>query len=129
MSAAFSSPPSRDGTGALLEQLAPAAASRRTTSRGRAARSSPLIANFRDENYLDINFPSYVAGYHSSDINTFVNRNVMSIDSYDWAHRTGANPPNEPSTVLVRTGRRSRSSTRGSSPTSISTCSNLGEPR
>jgi hypothetical protein len=24
----------------------------------------------------------------------------MSVDSYDWAHRTGANPPNEPSTVL-----------------------------
>ena len=57
-----------------------------------------LIANFRDENFTDITFPSYVAGYHSSDINTFVNRNVMSIDSYDWVHRTGANPPNEPST-------------------------------
>ena len=26
----------------------------------------------------------------------------MSIDSYDWAHRTGANPPNEPSTVLCQ---------------------------
>ena len=24
----------------------------------------------------------------------------MSIDSYDWLHRTGANPPNEPSTVI-----------------------------
>ena len=41
-----------------------------------------------------------MAGYHSSDINEFVNRNVMSIDSYDWLHRTGANPPNEPSAEL-----------------------------
>ena len=85
-----------------------------------------LIANFRDENYTDIEFPSYVAGYHSGDINTFVNRNVMSVDSYDWVHRTGANPPNEPSTVLCRTGRRSRSSTRPSSRTSTSTCSSSG---
>ena len=59
-----------------------------------------LVANFRDENYGDITFPSYVAGYHSSDINAFVERNVMSIDSYDWLHRTGATPPNEPSTVI-----------------------------
>ena len=58
------------------------------------------MANFRDQNFSDITFPSYTAGYHSSAINAFVNRNVMSIDSYDWEHRTGANPPHEPSTVL-----------------------------
>ena len=101
MSAAFSSPPSRDGTGALLEQLAPALFPK-DYFQGPGGKIVTLVANFRDENYLDINFPSYVAGYHSSDINTFVNRNVMSIDSYDWAHRTGANPPNEPSTVTCQ---------------------------
>jgi hypothetical protein len=101
MSAAFSSPPSRDGTGALLEQLAPALFPK-DYFKGPGGKIVTLVANFRDENYLDINFPSYVAGYHSSDINTFVNRNVMSIDSYDWAHRTGANPPNEPSTVTCQ---------------------------
>ena len=101
MSAAFSSPPSRDGSGALLEQLAPALFPK-DYFKGPGGKIVTLIANFRDENYLDINFPSYVAGYHSSDINTFVNRNVMSIDSYDWAHRTGANPPNEPSTVTCQ---------------------------
>ena len=101
MSAAFSSPPSRDGTGALLEQIAPGLFPK-DYFKGPGGKIVTLIANFRDENYLDINFPSYVAGYHSSDINTFVNRNVMSIDSYDWAHRTGANPPNEPSTVICQ---------------------------
>ncbi len=99
MSAAFSSPPSRDGTGATLEQILPSVFTP-GYFKGPGDKIVTLIANFRDENYLDINFPSYVAGYHSSDINAFVNRNVMSIDSYDWVHRTGANPPNEPSTVL-----------------------------
>jgi len=97
LTAAFSSPPSRAGDGATLPALIGAPPDYYA---GPGDKIVTLIANFQDENYLDINFPSYVAGYHSSDINEFVNRNVMSIDSYDWVHRTGANPPNEPSTVL-----------------------------
>ena len=97
MSAAFSSPPSRGGNGGLLEQAGVVPPGYYA---GPGDKVVTLIANFQDENYTDIEFPSYVAGYHSSDINSFVERNVMSVDSYDWAHRTGANPPNEPSTVL-----------------------------
>ena len=97
MSAAFSSPPSRDGTGGLLEQIGVVPPGYYA---GPGDKVVTLVANFQDENYDDIAFPSYVAGYHSSDINGFVNRNVMSVDSFDWAHRTGASPPNEPSTVL-----------------------------
>ncbi len=97
MSAAFSSPPSRDGNGGLLEQAGVVPPGYYA---GPGDKVVTLIANFHDENYTDITFPSYVAGYHSSDINSFVERNVMSVDSYDWAHRTGANPPNEPSTIL-----------------------------
>ena len=40
-----------------------------TTTQGPGSKIVTLIANFRDENYRDITFPSYVAGYHSSDIN------------------------------------------------------------
>ena len=101
MTEEFSSPPSRDGTDAELEDIAPTLFPE-GYFKGPGDKIVTLIANFQDENYLDINFPSYVAGYHSSDINAFVNRNVMSIDSYDWAHRTGPNPPNEPSTVLCQ---------------------------
>ncbi|MGZ8782209.1 MAG: peptidase M6 [Gaiellaceae bacterium] len=97
MSAVFSSPPSRDGNGGLLEELGIVPPGYYA---GPGDKIVTLIANFQDENYGDIEFPSYVAGYHSGDINGFVERNVMSVDSYDWAHRTGANPPNEPSTVL-----------------------------
>jgi hypothetical protein len=99
MTAAFSSPPSRDGTDAELEDILPALFPEGYFN-GPGDKIVTLVANFQDENFLDINFPSYVAGYHSSDINAFVNRNVMSIDSFDWVHRTGPNPPHEPSTVL-----------------------------
>ena len=85
-----------------------------------------LVANFKDENYTDIDFPSYVAGYHSADINDFVNRNVMSVDSYDWAHAPAPTRRTSPRPSSARTGRRSRSSTRRSSRTSTSTCSSTG---
>ena len=39
---------------------------------------------------------SYVAGFFSSQINELFDRNVMTIDAFDWLHRTGANPPHEP---------------------------------
>ena len=97
MSAAFSSPPARDGTGGLLEQIGVVPPGYYAGSGDKVV---TLVANFQDENYDDIAFPSYVAGYHSSDINGFVNRNVMTVDSFDWAHRTGASPPNDPFTVL-----------------------------
>ena len=47
----------------------------------------------------------------------------MTIDAFDWLHRTGENPPDEPSTDPAPTRRRGPSSTRASSPTSTSTCS------
>ena len=101
LTAAFSSPPSRDGSNATLPgQVPPALGITPDYYRGPGNKIVTLVANFRDENFTDITFPSYVAGYHSSGINAFVDRNVMSIDSYDWLHRTGANPPNEPSSVL-----------------------------
>jgi Immune inhibitor A peptidase M6 len=98
-SAAFSVPPSRDGAKATLPGLVGLPADYYA---GPGDKIVTLIANFRDENYFDITFPSYVAGYHSSGINAFVDRNVMSVDSFDWVHRTGANPPNSPSTVLCQ---------------------------
>ena len=48
----------------------------------------------RDDNYYD--FPeasTYIAGFFSAQINELFDRNVMTIDAYDWAHRIGDNPP------------------------------------
>ncbi|WP_168207404.1 immune inhibitor A domain-containing protein [Microlunatus elymi] len=57
-----------------------------------------LISNVRDANYYDPTSPdgaTYIAGFFSPTFNEAFDRNVMTIDSYDWLHRTGANPPDE----------------------------------
>jgi immune inhibitor A len=48
-----------------------------------------LIDNIKDDNYYDPNYPSYIAGYFSPTISDFTDRNVMTIDSFDWENRTG----------------------------------------
>jgi hypothetical protein len=62
-----------------------------------------LIDNVRDDNFMDLNNTqgfSYIAGFFSSQLNGLFDRNVMTIDAFDWLHRTGANPPHEPSANL-----------------------------
>ncbi|HEY2832542.1 MAG TPA: hypothetical protein VGJ14_08965 [Sporichthyaceae bacterium] len=52
-----------------------------------------LVDNVRDPNFYD--FPknqTYVAGFFSAQFNDLTDRNVMTIDAYDWTHRTGVDP-------------------------------------
>ncbi len=82
--AAFSTPPDRDGTNATITG----------DYTGDGDKTVALIDNVRDDNYFD--FPAastYIAGFFSSQFNELLDRNVMTIDAYDWAHRTGDNPP------------------------------------
>jgi hypothetical protein len=58
-----------------------------------------LVDNVRDENFYDVNDMSdlpYVAGFFFSGFNELVDRNIVTLDAFDWLHRTGATPPNEP---------------------------------
>ena len=59
-----------------------------------------LIDNVRDENFYDTNNANGYSRTSRGSTRRFyddlTNRLVMSIDSFDWIHRTGANPPNEP---------------------------------
>jgi hypothetical protein len=90
-SAAFSVPPNRDGSNA---QLGPP-----FHPQGDGDNIVVLIDNVRDDNFYDFNNTqgfSYIAGFFSSQINNLFDRNVMTIDAFDWLHRTGANPPHEP---------------------------------
>jgi immune inhibitor A len=49
-----------------------------------------MISNIRDDNYYDPTFPVYIAGFFSPTISdTFMDRNVISIDAYDWGNRVG----------------------------------------
>ena len=99
-SATFSVPPSRDGTNAQLPGLLGGAIPDDYYV-GDGDNIVTLISNVRDDNYYDTNNANrltYIAGFFSSQINGFFDRNVMTIDVFDWLHRTGANPPDDPST-------------------------------
>lgn len=52
-----------------------------------------LIFNIRDESYYDCTQESYIAGYFSASESAENNKNIMHIDSYDWANRTGPGDP------------------------------------
>ena len=90
-SAAFSVPPLRGGTAGTRNPA--------YHPQGDADNIVVLIDNVRDENFYDYNNAhgySYIAGFFSSQLNNFFDRNIMTIDAFDWLHRTGANPPHEP---------------------------------
>ncbi len=84
-SAAFSVAPDRDGTNALITG----------DYTGDGDKIMTLVDNVRDDNYYEgvINAPTYIAGFFSGQFNDLLDRNVMTIDAFDWAHRTTANPP------------------------------------
>ncbi|MDQ3891089.1 MAG: immune inhibitor A [Actinomycetota bacterium] len=89
----FSVPPDRDGTGEGL--FGP-----ELTRPGDGDNIVVLIDNVRDDNFYDTDNAHtlpYIGGFFWSFINDVHDRNVMTIDAYDWIHRTRANPPHEPS--------------------------------
>ena len=92
----FSVPPDRDGVGS------PGAAALGLDPDYYAGDGDDIVVlvdNVRDDNFYDLNNTqgfSYIAGFFSSGLNGFFDRNVMTIDGFDWLHRTGLNPPNEP---------------------------------
>ncbi|GAB3252110.1 immune inhibitor A domain-containing protein [Kineosporia babensis] len=89
--AAFSTPPDRDGSNALL---GPDANGNGGVYTGGGEKTVTLVDNVRDPNYYDFPAqPTYTAGFFSSYLNEILDRNVMTIDAFDWAHRTTANPP------------------------------------
>ncbi|HEX5585107.1 hypothetical protein [Gaiella sp.] len=94
-SEAFSVPPSLDGKDATLNGILGTDAN---YFHGQGDNIVVLIDNVRDANYYEPNTPdgqTYIAGFFYSVFNDYLDRNVMTIDVYDWLHRTGANPPND----------------------------------
>ena len=94
----WSVPPDRDGSEAILPQILPMPDN---LYRGEGDNIVVLIDNVRDDNFYDTNNQntlSYIAGFFYSVFNEYFDRNVMTIDAWDWLHRTGDSPANEPST-------------------------------
>ena len=92
-SAAFSVAPSRDGRSTPLTRAyshffdLPA-----RNFKGDGARTAVLVDNVRDRNFYDptaSDGKTFIAGFHYSLFNEYTNRNVMTIDAFDWLHRTG----------------------------------------
>ncbi|WP_030487329.1 choice-of-anchor J domain-containing protein [Micromonospora chokoriensis] len=95
---AFSTPPDRDGTHARIK---PDANGNGGVYTGAGNKTVTLVDNVRDDNYYSFPAaPTYVAGFFSADINEQVDRNVMTIDAFDWLHRMTANPLDEPTNDL-----------------------------
>jgi hypothetical protein len=97
-SAAFSVAPDRDGS---ASQIPPDANGQGGDYSGEGDKIVTLVDNVRDDNFYDFPAaPTYIAGFFSSQFNDLVDRNVMTIDAFDWLHRTGADPANEPTDDL-----------------------------
>jgi len=95
----FSVPPARDGAGGA--DLAAALGQPADYYHVDADQSDDIVVlvdNVRDANYYSPSTPdgqTYIAGFFYSVFNEYVDRNVMTIDAYDWLHRTGVNPPDD----------------------------------
>jgi hypothetical protein len=95
-SRAFSRPPDRDGRKAQASNYIDVGP---RYYRGPGDKIVVLVDNVRDDNYYDTNNSGnrpYIIGFFYSEFNELTDRNVMTIDGYDWIHRTRENPPHEP---------------------------------
>ncbi|HEY7622728.1 MAG TPA: choice-of-anchor J domain-containing protein [Solirubrobacteraceae bacterium] len=94
----FSTPPDRDGSNAVIP---PDTNGNGGVYTGDGDNTVALIDNVRDDNFYDFPArPTYIAGFFSSQFNELVDRNVMTVDAFDWVHRTTDNPPDEPTDDL-----------------------------
>ncbi len=96
--AAFSTPPDRDGTNADSARTPTATAATTPATATRPSRWSTTSATTTTT--LPGRARPTSPGFFSSQFNELLDRNVMTIDAFDWAHRTGANPPDEPTADL-----------------------------
>ena len=97
-SEAFSVAPDRDGSNQVFSSLFPDGTYPADYWNGEGDRTVALIDNVRDQNYYDptnVNGRTYIGGFFYSTFNELLDRNVMTIDGFDWLHRTGTNPPDD----------------------------------
>lgn len=94
----WSTPPNRKGNKATL---AKDLGFPQSYYRGEGDNVVVLVDNVRDSNFYDQNnatSQSYIAGFYYSVFDDWTDRTIMSIDAWDWLHRTGADPLHAPST-------------------------------
>jgi hypothetical protein len=82
----FGTPDHHDGTYSLLEAWGYFPPGYYYNEGGRQV---VLVSNIVDDNYYDSTYPNYIAGFYSPTFEAYFDRNIMSIDSYDWQNRVG----------------------------------------
>ncbi len=100
----FDIPPNRNGNKATLPKQLPNIQGLgvnvpQSYYRGEGDNVVVLVDNVRDSNFYDmnnVNTFSYIAGFYFSVFDDFFDRTVMSIDAFDWLHRTGEDPLHQP---------------------------------
>lgn len=88
----FGAPVDRDGTGTIFEAMGWPAFTWdwiETTDPYNPQRVILKIVNYRDDNYYDPTYPSYVAGFFSSTYTDYYQRNMVHLDSWAWWQRLG----------------------------------------
>ena len=99
----FGEPAARNGTGAqiaLLEAVFEIQLGRNNHFVNGQGRDVILVDNVRDQNFYDednANSLPRIGGFFSPTINAVTDRNVITLDSFDWIARTGENPVHTPS--------------------------------
>lgn len=71
----FGMPDFHDGSGALLPY---------GNYYDEAGKSIVLVSNIRDQNYYDYTYPYFVIGVFSPTIEGWFDRNIVSLDAYNW---------------------------------------------
>lgn len=87
----FGAPKKRDGSKATLPEEFRLPADYYAGS----DREIILVDNIREESYYE-GGGGYIAGFFSPAFSRALDRNIVTIDAYDWTHRLGATPPDEP---------------------------------
>jgi hypothetical protein len=95
----FSTPPDRNGkNAAFATQFLGVPADYFKVGKKQSDDIVALIDNVRDVNYYapqDEDGKTFIGGFFLDFFNEAFDRNVMTIDAFDWLHRTGANPPDD----------------------------------
>lgn len=94
----FGEPVKRTGDDAALIDILGVSANAYKNNQGRDV---ILVDNVRDDNFYDTdnaNSLPRIGGFYSGALTFYHDRNVITLDSYDWIARTGEDPVHNPST-------------------------------
>ena len=83
----FSVPPAYNGSNALMPTYTDDSNDYYNTTD--AGKVMIMIFNIKDTNFNNPSYPYYIVGFYSSSQTAYYDRNIIHIDCYDWANRTG----------------------------------------